>query len=64
METVEYKDISFTVWDIGGWGKVIHVAFSIVDYGEYIYSHSFVGCIMSHNRLVKNGKLIYCKTNH
>ncbi|KAF7144790.1 hypothetical protein RHSIM_Rhsim04G0245800 [Rhododendron simsii] len=22
VETVEYKDISFTVWDIGGWGKI------------------------------------------
>ncbi|KAF7146371.1 hypothetical protein RHSIM_Rhsim04G0246300 [Rhododendron simsii] len=30
METVEYKDISFTVWDIGGWGKI-----------EFLWKHYF-----------------------
>ena len=26
METVEYKNISFTVWDVGGQDKVWHTA--------------------------------------
>jgi hypothetical protein len=25
VETVEYKNISFTVWDVGGQDKVIHI---------------------------------------
>ena len=27
METVEYKNISFTVWDVGGQDKVSNVLF-------------------------------------
>jgi GTPase SAR1 family protein len=28
VETVEYKNISFTVWDVGGQDKVIESAYS------------------------------------
>lgn len=34
METVEYKNISFTVWDVGGQDKVFADQFSIFNSNE------------------------------
>ena len=34
METVEYKNISFTVWDVGGQDKVRHSAVDGGGFGE------------------------------
>lgn len=34
METVEYKNISFTVWDVGGQDKVC------IPFFQYVYERS------------------------
>lgn len=48
METVEYKDISFTVWDVGGQDKVCTFSFAqnfpvtytgIFQSGTLVYIH-------------------------
>lgn len=43
METVEYKNISFTVWDVGGQDKV-HIFNSCLDH-SIVSSSYFMFCI-------------------
>lgn len=42
METVEYKNISFTVWDVGGQDKVCRRVFSPKSWREDFNSNTFL----------------------
>jgi len=49
VETVEYKNISFTVWDVGGQDKVIHICliyFIIFQLIYFFFCHSSLAWVV------------------
>ena len=52
VETVEYKNIAFTVWDVGGQDKVPHSRRE--DLAERYLAHRFVLCGVITSKTLKD----------